>query len=45
VGQLASKISTGTGWDAALLSHLVGEHGRVITVEVDPAWRSMADTR
>ncbi len=35
-GQSVLEIGTGTGWNAALLSHLVGEHGGVITVEVDP---------
>ncbi|MCA1709628.1 MAG: protein-L-isoaspartate(D-aspartate) O-methyltransferase, partial [Actinobacteria bacterium] len=34
------EIGTGTGWNAALLTHRVGERGRVVTVEVDP---SLAD--
>jgi protein-L-isoaspartate O-methyltransferase len=36
-GQSVMEIGTGTGWNAALLSRLIGEHGRVVTVEVDTA--------
>ncbi|MGH3764171.1 MAG: methyltransferase domain-containing protein [Pseudonocardiaceae bacterium] len=48
-GQSVLEIGTGTGWNAALLAHLVGEHGRVVTIEVDPclaqdARRALATT-
>ncbi|HEU0088775.1 MAG TPA: methyltransferase domain-containing protein [Pseudonocardiaceae bacterium] len=35
-GQRVLEIGTGTGWNAALLTHGVGERGRVVTLEVDP---------
>lgn len=34
-GDAVLEIGTGTGWNAALLQHRVGPHGRVVTVEVD----------
>lgn len=34
-GQSVLELGTGTGYNAALLAHLVGERGQVTTVEVD----------
>lgn len=34
-GQRVLEIGTGTGYNAALLAHLVGEHGQVVSVELD----------
>jgi protein-L-isoaspartate(D-aspartate) O-methyltransferase len=36
-GQRVLEIGTGTGWTAALLAHLVGEHGTVTSIEIDKA--------
>ncbi|WP_344838726.1 methyltransferase, FxLD system [Actinocorallia longicatena] len=35
-GQHVLEIGAGTGYNAALLSHLVGPEGRVTTVDIDP---------
>ncbi|MGN9847187.1 methyltransferase domain-containing protein [Nonomuraea sp. H19] len=35
-GHHVLEIGTGTGWTAALLLHLAGEHGSVTSLEVDP---------
>jgi protein-L-isoaspartate(D-aspartate) O-methyltransferase len=35
-GQRVLEIGTGTGYNAALMSHLVGPEGMVVTVDIDP---------
>lgn len=35
-GQRVLEIGAGTGYNAALLTHLVGETGSVVTVDIDP---------
>ena len=42
-GHRVLEVGTGTGYTAALLAHLVGPHGRVITIDVDAA--IVADAR
>jgi protein-L-isoaspartate(D-aspartate) O-methyltransferase len=49
-GQRVLEIGAGTGYNAALLAHVVGEEGRVVSVELDPdtarsARRALRDTR
>jgi protein-L-isoaspartate(D-aspartate) O-methyltransferase len=34
-GDHVLEIGAGTGYNAALLAHLVGEHGRVVTLDID----------
>lgn len=36
-GHRILEVGTGTGWTAALLSHLVGDAARVTSMEIDPA--------
>lgn len=35
-GQNIFEVGTGSGWNAALLSHLVGSSGKVVTMEIIP---------
>ncbi len=44
-GETVLEIGTGTGFNAALLSEIVGDTGRVVTVEVDPTLACDAATR
>jgi len=34
-GQRVLEIGAGTGYNAALMAHIVGETGRVVTVDID----------
>ena len=43
-GHRVLEIGAGTGYSAALLSHLVGPHGQVVTVDIDPDATSRART-
>ena len=49
-GQRVLEIGAGTGYNAALLARIVGERGRVVTVDIDPetatrARRALKGTR
>lgn len=35
-GMRVLEVGTGSGWSAALLTHLVGATGRLVTIEIDP---------
>jgi protein-L-isoaspartate(D-aspartate) O-methyltransferase len=35
-GMRVLEIGAGTGYNAALLQHLVGQRGRVVTIDIDP---------
>lgn len=41
-GQRVLEIGTGTGYNAALLAHLVGPEGLVVSVDIDPDLVAMA---
>lgn len=43
-GMQILEIGTGTGYNAAILAHLVGDSGTVTTIEVDPAVAEQART-
>ncbi len=42
-GQRVLEIGTGTGYNAALLSNLVGPEGHVVSVEIEPDLAERAD--
>jgi protein-L-isoaspartate(D-aspartate) O-methyltransferase len=42
-GQKIYELGTGSGWNAALMSALVGEHGKVVTSEVIPEIAARAE--
>ncbi|QFG21879.1 methyltransferase domain-containing protein [Actinomadura sp. WMMB 499] len=44
-GDRVLEVGTGSGWTACLLSRIVGEHGRVVSVEVDPGLAASAEAR
>jgi protein-L-isoaspartate(D-aspartate) O-methyltransferase len=44
-GMAVLEIGTGTGYNAALLGHLVGAGGRVLTLDLDPEITGPADRR
>ncbi|MFI0369362.1 methyltransferase domain-containing protein [Actinomadura sp. 1N219] len=44
-GDRVLEVGTGSGWTACLLSHIVGEHGRVVSIEVDPDLAQSAEER
>ncbi|MFJ9555772.1 protein-L-isoaspartate(D-aspartate) O-methyltransferase [Nocardiopsis sp. NPDC101807] len=44
-GARVLEIGTGTGWNAAILSSLVGEKGAVTSVEIDPGVAALARER
>jgi protein-L-isoaspartate O-methyltransferase len=41
-GQSVFELGTGSGWNAALLGYLVGEEGRVFSIEIVPEVAAMA---
>ena len=44
LGHRVLEIGAGTGYNAALLSHLVGRNGHVVTVDIDPDATTRART-
>lgn len=42
-GEKVLEIGFGSGWQTALLAELVGEEGRVITMEIDPELKKNAE--
>jgi protein-L-isoaspartate(D-aspartate) O-methyltransferase len=44
-GQRVLEIGTGTGYNAALIAHIVGDQGSVVSVDVDAGVTSDASTR
>ncbi|WP_017609123.1 methyltransferase domain-containing protein [Nocardiopsis xinjiangensis] len=44
-GMRVLEIGTGTGWNAAILSELVGAEGEITSVEIDPGMAALARER
>lgn len=44
-GDHVLEVGTASGWNAALLAHLVGDHGLVVTIELDQSLSGTAAER
>jgi protein-L-isoaspartate(D-aspartate) O-methyltransferase len=42
-GQRVLEVGTGSGYSTALLSHIVGDEGDIVSLDVDPAMTSRAE--
>ena len=45
VGHNVLEIGAGAGYNAALMSHIVGEHGHVVTIDIDEDLKRFAQSR